>query len=46
MRIDGKRHTAAHAMELTVQSLRRTYGERGAALLLPELTGTELHRYE
>ena len=44
--VDGKRQTAAHAMELTVQSLRRACCERSAVLQLPELTGTELHRYE
>ncbi len=42
--LDGLHQSAGHAMELTVQSLRRACSEK-TPLQLPVLTGLEPHRY-
>lgn len=42
----GQHHSAAYAVERTVQSLHRSLKEGKPLLLLPQLLGLEMHAYE
>lgn len=42
----GERHSAAYAIERTVQSLGRCFSRADETLLLPELTALKRHEYE
>lgn len=42
----GQRHSVSYAEERLVQSLGKTFAEKGAELLLPELLAPQQHRYE